>query len=87
VILTVATIASTAAANNSALHESYADRAAGVLLSKGFLATKCAHGVNYLRLFRPAHAGEKWETQQAVHQIFRDRTAALASAKPQTHRG
>ncbi len=48
---------------------------------------KSAHGVDYLALLRTAHSGEKWKTQEAIRQIFRDRTIALTSAKAQTHRG
>ena len=50
------------------------------------LAIKSAHYVDYLLLLRSAHSSEKREAQEAIRQIFRDRTIALAPAKPQTHR-
>jgi len=54
--------------------------------TRGDLATERAHSVDYLRLFRAAHSGEKWKTQQAIGQIFCDGTVALVTTKPETHR-
>jgi hypothetical protein len=45
-----------------------------------------AHSLDYLALLRTAHSGEKRKAQEAIRQIFRDRTGPLASAKPPTHR-
>lgn len=53
----------------------------------GSLTMKCADGVNYLALLRIGYSGEKWKTEQAIRQIFGDWTVAVASAKPQAHRG
>jgi hypothetical protein len=50
------------------------------------LATKPAHSVDYPALLRPAYSSEKRKAQEAIRQIFRDRTLALTSAKAQTHR-
>src|SRR5437764_15180089 len=50
------------------------------------LATKRADSVDYSRLFRAAHSGEKWKTQQAIGQIFCDGTVALVTTKSETHR-
>jgi hypothetical protein len=47
---------------------------------------KSPHGVDYLALLGTAHSSEKRKAQEAIRQIFRDRTLALTSAKAQTHR-
>src|SRR5438128_3982750 len=46
---------------------------------------KSAHSVDYLALLRTAHSSEKRKAQEAIRQIFRDRTIALTSAKAHTH--
>ena len=57
------------------------------VIYQGMLLTmKSAHGFDYLALLRTAHSSEKRKAQEAIRQIFRDRTIALTSAKVQTHR-
>jgi hypothetical protein len=45
-----------------------------------------ADGVDYLAQLRTGHSGEKRKPQEAICQIFRDRTIALTPAKAQAHR-
>jgi hypothetical protein len=46
---------------------------------------KSVHSVDYLALLGSAHSSEKRKAQEAICQIFGDRTITLTAAKAQTH--